>query len=105
MLRFMQQRLADERVAHWFDGSCRLFKECNILLGRTDEGVVRTCRPDRVMQHDDTFTVVDFKFARPAEAHQEQVRGYCQALRLMGHEQVQGYLWYLYENKVVPVEA
>ena len=105
MLRFMQQRLADERVAHWFDGSCRLFKECNMLLGRTDEGVVRTCRPDRVMQHDDTFTVVDFKFARPAEAHQEQVRGYCQALRLMGHEQVQGYLWYLYENKVVPVEA
>ena len=60
-------------------------------------------RPDRVMSDGHAFTVVDFKFARPCGEHAEQVSRYVTQIRAMGHQQVEGYLWYVYENKIVPV--
>ena len=48
--------------------------------------------------------VVDFKFGKPKEEHQEQVRGYMDLLREMGYQNITGYLWYVYPNKVVEVK-
>jgi hypothetical protein len=64
---------------------------------------VHPIRPDRVMSDGERMIVVDFKFARPNQKHEEQVQNYMEQLRLMGHSQVEGYLWYVYENKILPV--
>ena len=61
-------------------------------------------RPDRVMRDENETIVVDFKFGKPKEEHQEQVRGYMNLLREMGYQNITGYLWYVYPNKVVEVK-
>ena len=58
-------------------------------------------RPDRVMSDGERFIVVDFKFARERDEHHEQVQGYINRLHEMGHPHVEGYLWYVYENRIV----
>ena len=47
--------------------------------------------------------VVDFKFGRPRPEYHEQVREYMHLLQQMGHPNVEGYLWYVYANKIEKV--
>lgn len=61
-------------------------------------------RPDRVMKGADETVVVDFKFGKPHEEYFDQVREYMKLLGAMGHQNVKGYLWYVYPNKVVEVK-
>ena len=61
-------------------------------------------RPDRVMQRGDQTVVVDFKFGNPKEEHLAQVREYISLLKEMGHSHVEGFLWYVYQNKIQKVE-
>ena len=53
--------------------------------------------------------IVDFKFGKPHPEHHNQVRQYMQLLNNMqdsdSSQQVEGYLWYVYPNKIVKVEA
>jgi hypothetical protein len=60
-------------------------------------------RPDRVMSDGHSTIVVDFKFGAPRPEHHEQVARYMHQLTLMGHTAVEGYLWYVLRNTVVPV--
>ena len=61
--------------------------------------------------------VVDFKFGKPKDEHHVQVRQYMQLLEGMeanqsanpdngndSHPMIEGYLWYVYPNKIVKVE-
>jgi CRISPR/Cas system-associated exonuclease Cas4 (RecB family) len=48
--------------------------------------------------------VVDFKFGHPRPEYQEQVKEYMQLLQPMGYQQVEGYLWYVYSNKIEEVK-
>ena len=91
--------LAHPQAADWFSGRYTLYNECSILY-RTDEGIVTRMRPDRVMQDGERLIVVDFKFARERDTHHQQVCRYIDQLHLMGHTQVEGYLWYVYENRI-----
>ena len=97
----LRQRLEHPRVADWFSPRWKLFNECTILS--TEQGQVVERRPDRVMTDGQKWIVVDFKFGRPREEYHEQVRQYMQLLRSMGHNLVQGYLWYVYSNKIEEV--
>ena len=47
--------------------------------------------------------VVDFKFGKPHDEHQKQVRQYMELLGNMGYKSVKGYLWYVFPNKIVEV--
>ena len=47
--------------------------------------------------------VVDFKFGKPKTEYHEQVREYMDLLHKMGHENIKGYLWYVYNNKIEEV--
>ena len=95
--------LKHPQATDWFSGRYQLFNECSILY-RNDEGMISRMRPDRVMTDGEHFIVVDFKFARERDTHHEQVRGYIKQLRQMGHTDVEGYLWYVYENRVCKIE-
>lgn len=89
-------------AADWFSGKYELFNECSILY-RADDGTISHMRPDRVMRDQHHFIVVDFKFARPTDEHRKQVTRYIQQLHLMGHPDVEGYIWYVYENRIEKV--
>ena len=47
--------------------------------------------------------VVDFKFGKPSPQHVEQVRDYLDLLTEMGRPSPQGFLWYVFTNKVVKI--
>ena len=49
--------------------------------------------------------VVDFKFGTPKENYRKQVREYMHLLETMGHENVEGYLWFVYGNKIERVDS
>ena len=111
----IRKRLQSQRVAHWFSSHWTLFNECSILS--VEDGKVVEHRPDRVMKDERKTIVVDFKFGKPKDEHHEQVRQYMRLLEGMeadeiennGNEdgsctQVEGYLWYVYPNKIVKVE-
>ena len=102
--RITRRALAQPQAAEWFSGRYELFNECTILY-RDADGTVSRMRPDRVMTDGKRYIVVDFKFAHEREEHYNHVLGYMKQLRHMGHTDVEGYLWYVYENRICKVEA
>lgn len=100
--RILHHALQLPQAAEWFSGKYELFNECSIIYNNPD-GRVELIRPDRVMKQGDHLIVVDFKFARPTIHHEQQVQRYMHNLREMGYSSVEGYVWYGYDNRVVPV--
>ncbi len=97
----LRKRLADPHVASWFSPRWTLFNECTILS--VEDGDVKEHRPDRVMTDGNEWIVVDFKFGHPDPEYHQQVRGYMELLASMGHQNIKGYLWYVYSNKIEEV--
>ena len=97
----LRKRLSDPRVASWFSPRWTLFNECTILS--VEDGEVHEHRPDRVMTDGDEWIVVDFKFGHPDPEYHTQVRRYMDLLSSMGHQNIKGYLWYVYSNKIEEV--
>ena len=99
-IEFMiHKRLSDKRVARWFSSEWSLYNECTILLPNGEER-----RPDRVMTNGDKTVVIDFKFGHPREEYHQQVREYMDLLLQMGHQNVTGYLWFVYSNQIIEVK-
>ena len=98
----IRKRLESPKVSDWFSDRWKVFNECSIL--KIEDGVATEHRPDRVMQDDKETVVVDFKFGKPKPEYHDQVKEYMELLGSMGHQNVKGYLWYVYPNKIVEVE-
>ena len=94
----LRKRLSDPRIASWFSPRWTLFNECTILS--VEDGEVHEHRPDRVMTDGNEWIVVDFKFGHPDPEYHTQVRRYMDLLSSMGHQNIKGYLWYVYSNKI-----
>lgn len=97
----LRKRLSDPRVASWFSPRWTLFNECTILS--VEDGEICEHRPDRVMTDGNEWIVVDFKFGHPDPEYHTQVRRYMDLLSSMGHQNIKGYLWYVYSNKIEEV--
>ena len=56
--------------------------------------------------HHDTVQVVDYKFGtdKEEENYRKQVKEYMNALQQMGYARVEGFLWYIDLNEVIPVQ-
>jgi len=89
------------QVSSWYDGSWKLFNECDII--QREQGNVKIHRPDRVMVKDNNCIVVDFKFGAEHKKYHKQVKRYMNLLSKMGYSSVKGYLWYVDNNKITPV--
>lgn len=91
------------QVKEWYDGTWRLFNECDIIW--KENGELRTRRPDRVMMKDGRMVVVDFKFGKSSKKYNRQVKDYMQLLTRMGYDskQMEGYLWYVTEGRTEKV--
>ena len=95
--------LQQPQVQAWYDGSWRLFNECDILWMDHD----RLCnrRPDRVLMRGDEVVVIDFKFGQPRRSHHKQVSDYMRLLASMGYptHAMKGYLWYVDAGRIEEV--
>lgn len=81
----------------WYDGSWRLFNECDIVW--QEGGETQNRRPDRVMMRDDEIVIIDFKFGKPNPLYNRQVEEYMELIGQMGYtHSIRGYLWYITPN-------
>lgn len=90
-------------VNRWFSSDVEVFNECSILCPDPETGLAHELRPDRVVKDGDRITIIDFKFGKARPEYHDQVRQYMHLLKDMGYGQVDGYLWYIYNNKVEKV--
>lgn len=87
----------NEHAKYWFAPGWTVYNECSIL---TSEG---TKRPDRVVTNGKETIVIDFKFGKPKAEYEEQVKEYMELLEQIGLPNVKGFLWYVYDDKVLKV--
>ncbi|MBN2805302.1 MAG: Dna2/Cas4 domain-containing protein, partial [Prolixibacteraceae bacterium] len=93
------QLLNQSMVSEWFDGTYRILNEKTFILPGFE-----LLRPDRIMVGKGKVLVVDYKVSETVHsAHHKQVMHYCESIRQMGHEKVEGYLWYLKSNQIIDV--
>lgn len=100
---FITSRVTSPRTRDWFSSRWQVYNEQAIICPHPTRPMLTTRRPDRVITDGERTVVIDFKFARHNADHYLQVQQYCQLLREMGHKQVEGYLWYVYNNEIVEV--
>ena len=96
----LNKRFESKQVADWFSERWTLFNECSILWCDATTGKVNKRRPDRVMKDGNKMVVVDFKFGKPKDEYRQQVAEYMALIKSMGYNNVSGYLWYVYPNKI-----
>jgi ATP-dependent helicase/nuclease subunit A len=99
---FAEKALSNPAVTDWYSGKYHLYNECSILCPGKD-GLLQLKRPDRVMLYNRDVQVVDFKFGKPSPKYRHQVLEYMSLLQSMGYATVQGFLWYVDEDRVEPV--
>lgn len=107
MVKRIKKGLEKEKIADWFSGKWTLRTEC-WLLTRNAEGTTEYKRPDRVMISADgkKAIVVDYKLAKDKDdgSYHEQVKTYMEAMKSMGYEEVEGYLWFVMTNKELRIK-
>lgn len=105
MLReHIDQCMNNKQIADWFSGRWKLYNECTILSYDAAADACVETRPDRVMTDVNETIVVDFKLFSFKEQYRDQVRGYMDKLRSMGHKNVRGYLWLVFSNKIIEIK-
>ena len=110
----INRQFDDPRVAGWFDGGWNVVRNENEIIvphhvrirrTRREQAAERTIRrPDRVMVKEGRAVVVDYKFGlREKPDHRRQLGEYIDLLREIGYAEVEGFLWYVRMERIVPV--
>ena len=102
MYKALSSALADARVGQWFEGYTRVITERPIGI----DALTETTRPDRVVwTTKGTVDVVDYKFGEEDDKkYKEQVKGYMDKLTKSGYENVRGFVWYVFKDRIVEVK-
>ena len=87
-------------IKEWFEPFWEVKAENDIIIP-SSEGRFVSCRPDRVLISGDRAVVIDYKFGMSKSGHLKQIGGYVGVLHDMGYVNVEGYVWYVLENKIV----
>ena len=99
--RLWNENIKNPIIADWFSGEWDVYCEQDILTKDVSELQIR--RPDRIMIKKDHAVIVDLKFGKEDEKYHDQVKEYISLLQQMGYLRVEGFLWFVYKNKVVKV--
>lgn len=95
---------SDPLIRSWFDGDWEVVRNENDIIVPAHTASLR--RPDRVLIKGDRVVVVDYKFGQKENKYYaRQIGGYMSLIREMGFTNVEGYIWYVEMDKVVPIEA
>jgi ATP-dependent exoDNAse (exonuclease V) beta subunit len=95
---------SDPLISSWYAPEARVVNEMNILF--PSDTSKSALRPDRIIFYEGgrRVVVVDYKFGdRTRKAYVAQVKEYIDAIKAMGYEQVEGYLWYVEREEIVRV--
>jgi hypothetical protein len=90
--------IKNPQVAGWFEQGNTVLREAGILL---PTGFTR--RPDRVIFKDGKTIIIDFKFGKENPHYTEQIDQYRLLLEDMGYKDIEGYVWYVDNDKIVTV--
>jgi len=94
----LQMIFANPEVKSWFDNRAEVKVEVPIIANEKAEK-----RPDRVLIDGRNATVIDFKTGSEVSGHKKQVMMYRSLLLKMGYKNVDAFLLYISNNKVVKV--
>ncbi len=94
--KMAEQAFAKVTDLHWFDGTYKIFNECNVLT-RNKQGNAIIRRPDRVMVNEQEIIVIDYKFGSKKEEYMEQVSVYINYLEQLFKRPVKGYIWHFWK--------
>ncbi|GHV11166.1 DNA helicase [Bacteroidia bacterium] len=100
--RKIRSAIEESHAENWFSGQYKSYQEHSIIT--EENGEVVSKRPDRVLRTDEETIVIDYKFGKTHAAHKKQVLQYMDLLETMKYPNVKGYLWYVEERQIVPVE-
>lgn len=91
--------ISNQQASEWFGKEYHIINERDILFPGGNKA-----RPDRVIIANDIVKVIDYKFGQSEEnSYLKQVKFYCNTLRKMGYPKVEGYIWYVKNNKIIAV--
>jgi ATP-dependent exoDNAse (exonuclease V) beta subunit len=97
----IKKLINNKKVRHWFSNEWEIRTEAPILLPDGSQP-----RPDRVLTKGNKAIVIDYKFGdKELNSHQWQVRNYMKHLLHMDFKEVEGYLWYVSLEKVMPIST
>ena len=85
------------------EGLALLDALADLAQARDADGRVE--RPDRVIVRGRTATLVDYKFGVELDSYRFQLKRYARLYRDLGYEVAGSFIWYVEEDKVVPVES
>ena len=85
----------------WFPATLDGVEICNEMDLFDADGKVE--RPDRVILRGRTATIVDYKFGVELDVYRHQLKRYPRLYRDLGYEVAGSFIWYVEEDKVVPV--
>ncbi|MCM1349297.1 MAG: UvrD-helicase domain-containing protein [Firmicutes bacterium] len=95
----LRAQLSTKQAAQWFSNYTRVATERPIILPDNSNR-----RPDRVVWTADGYVdVIDYKFGERNKSHFAQVKHYMHLLKQMECENIRGFLWYVDNNKIIPV--
>jgi hypothetical protein len=94
----MLKAMSRPEVKEWFLPGLKVMNESEIL---TVDGTAK--RPDRVIVADDKVIIIDFKFGKEKNEYLKQVKEYGELLEEIEKKPVEGYLWYVDNDKIVKV--
>lgn len=103
LISMLRSRLQNPKVSNWFSSKWTVLNERSILFYDDVEHKTHQLRPDRVITDGNQYIVIDFKFGSPKEEYHKQVKQYMHILKQMGHDNVKGFLWFVYSNKIEEV--
>lgn len=85
-------------AAGWFKPGNKIMNENDIIM---PDGMVY--RPDKVIIKNDNAVIIDFKSGIKLKEHENQVKQYGNVLMQMGYKNIEMYLYYLTEKKIIKI--
>jgi ATP-dependent helicase/nuclease subunit A len=98
---YVMEVFEQDQLGKWLSGTYTVLNEKSILL---PGGAVR--RPDKILAGEQETILLDFKFTQESSpSHARQLKEYRELLEQMGFPAVQAFVYYGYNNSLVPLHA
>lgn len=98
LVKKISHLISSPLVKEWFDKSSVIIRETDILLPSGN-----TKRPDRIVLKNGKAIIIDFKFGAEKPGYITQVSNYRNLMYEMGYKNVEAFLWYVDNNKIITV--
>ncbi|WP_144283506.1 UvrD-helicase domain-containing protein [Chryseobacterium echinoideorum] len=79
--------------SEFFDEKWKVINEKDIMI--TENGISQIYRPDRILQNDEGYVILDFKTGQPKEKDERQIENYKYVLEKLGRKVLKTKLIYL----------